>query len=264
MSERKNNFQRNLFFIPIVRFLMVIGILTWSYIFPIYLRDLGASDMTIAFAYSLFALGFSVFQIIGGHIADYFRKKQSIIIFQAIFPILFIFMSMVKSYLVLILIYFIYSILISLQFPIITGLLTNSVSEKDLSKAFARYQAFFIMGFGIGPIIGYYLLHWGVHINNLFQVCAGFFIISFFIVLLGLEEQSKDIIVDIHGKYKKFKLSKAIIALIIIGIFFFSVLQLSLFGPLPSMFMNDILKLEPIKINYVFGIAGILGGIYHI
>jgi MFS family permease len=236
--------------------------LTWAYLLPVYLKELGASDLFIGISYSAYAIGFCLFQLIGGHLADKFRKKRLIIIIQGIYPFLFLLMSITRSYYLLSFIYFIYALLTSLQFPILTGLLANSVPKNDFGNTFARYQANLIIGFSLGPLLGYFLLKKGLTIQNLFTITAFFASIAFLISLFGvLDENYLSVKKNISDK-KRFKMPKKLFPLLIAGIFFYVLLQFTFFGPFPTMFMNEIENLTPIKINLLFAIGGGFGGLF--
>ncbi|MCK5598974.1 MFS transporter [bacterium] len=252
--------ERNIQLIPINRFLTVVGLFTWLYIFPVYLKQLGATEFAVGLAYSFFNIGITMFQFPGGYLADIYKKKTLLLILQSLMPMIFICMGLVRSYKVLIALYFIYCVLASLNFPALSGLLANTSSKKNMGKAFSLFQAYFIMGFGLGPLLGYFLMSRGMPVADLFFVTAVFSLLSFLITLFWVAEE-QDIRPAVAERTWKVHLDTKLTGLFLAGSFFFILMQYTLFSPLPSIFMADKLDYDELKINLIFAVGGFLAGV---
>ena len=69
---------RNIKTIVVTLFLVSISSNTWFFLFPIFLKNLGASDKNVAFSYTILTVLITSGQYIGGIFSDKWGRKPAI------------------------------------------------------------------------------------------------------------------------------------------------------------------------------------------
>jgi len=82
-------FERNILVLSLTVLFILMAFYSWYPILPLYLQELGASDFQIGFSYTLLTLSYSLMQLGGGILADYFGRKLLISLPTFILPLLY-------------------------------------------------------------------------------------------------------------------------------------------------------------------------------
>lgn len=148
---------RNLYVVSVTILVSLLSLSTWLYLLPLFLKDLGATDKNVGLSYTLFTLGGTGLQFLGGFWADRWGRKTVIVFPTYATAILGILMGIVKIWWVVTLLYTLTAIFSSFQWPAFLSIIGESCENKE--RAFSIFEFSIVSGFAIGPLIGYFLLN---------------------------------------------------------------------------------------------------------
>jgi MFS family permease len=236
-------------------FLILLSFFSWYYVLPLYLKDLGASDAVVGTLYSIFGLGFTLAQVLGGYLADRLGRKKCIVYPTYTFPLLYLLLAYAKSWQIAALLYLISNIGSAIQMPSFTAIVGESSLEKG--RAFGYFETFVAFGIAAGPLLGGILLG-RIGVRGLILITAFVALITaigrhiFLIETLGIKRFEKVKEGEREGSFLRF---------LIFGIFLFLLLSLTTHGPFLTLFQEEVLKMTRDKINFLFAIGNFLGAI---
>ncbi len=148
---------RNLYIVSITVLVSLLSLSSWLYLLPIFLKDLGATDKNVGLSYTLFTLGGTGLQFIGGFLADRWGRKAVIVFPTYATAILGILMGIAKIWWVVTLLYTLTAIFSSFQWPAFLAIVGESCKNKE--RAFSIFEFSIVSGFALGPLVGYFLLN---------------------------------------------------------------------------------------------------------
>ncbi len=224
---------------------------SWYYLLPIHLQSLGASDRQIGISYTLFALGFTLAQTLGGYLTDRFGRRPVVVIPTYLFPIFYLLLAFAKVWWVCVLFYLFASISSAVQMPAFTAMISESSQRKG--RAFGFFEFIIACGIALGPLLGGILID-KIGIKGLFIITAFATLISailrscFLTEANGLEKQKVSI--QTH-------LTKNYIWFLVTGVFIFLVLNLTMNGPFLTLFQREVLSISLSRINLFFAVGGL-------
>ena len=70
---------RNVLVLSSTVFFILVALFSWYYLFPLYLKELGATESQIGLLYTLFTLSFTLLQLVGGVLSDRIGRKKCIV-----------------------------------------------------------------------------------------------------------------------------------------------------------------------------------------
>jgi len=243
--------ERNVVVLAFTVCIILLSLFSWYYLFPLFLKDLGASDRAVGFFYSLFVLGFTLAQWMGGYFADKFGRKKTILWPTYTFPILYSCLAFSFSYLLAGFLYLISNIGSAIQMPAFTAMIAESQEKKG--KAFGIFEFYVALGIAFGPLLGFFLLRI-TGIRTLILMTALVCLLSAVLRHIFLEET-----IELRRKMQKIEMGKDFILFTIFGIFIFTVFSLTIQGPFLTLFQKEVLLFSKKKINLMFALGNLLG-----
>lgn len=234
---------------------LVCSIFSWYFLFPLYLKDMGASDRTINVLYFLFNLTFYIAQIPGGILSDKLGRKPIVAGTTLVYALAGYGMAHSESWISASLFYVAATLSSSVQMPALYALLFESQNKKGLAFGLTSFS--YNLGLAFGPIVGALLLEKvGIRglllIYSLTATVVGLVRWLFLEETLNLKENDSTI---------SLAMNKTRLMTIVGGTFFFLCLTLTINGPYISLFQKENLKLSEQEINTVFAQTGIASAI---
>lgn len=243
---------RNVIVLSGTSFILIFSLFTWLFLLPIYMKSLGAEDFHIGVSYSLFGLGYTVAQFLGGYLSDRFGRKYLIVIPTWLFSVLYLFMALSNNWIQVAILYLLISISSAFQSPSFTSIIAESVEEGKIGFGFGTFELLIMVGISLGPLAGSVFIEM-FSIRELIIGSAIASLIAAILRQLGLIEPVK----RQEKKLMKFTLGRNQIWFIIAGSLMFLSLSFTINGPFMTLYQEEILGLEESEINLLFGIAGI-------
>jgi len=247
--------EQNVKVISWTTFSILVSFFSWYYVLPLYLKDLGASDAIIGTLYSIFGLGFTLTQVLGGYISDKLGRKKCIVYPTYTFPVLYILMAYSKTWQIAALFYLLSNIGSALQMPSFTAIVGESSEQRG--SAFGYFETFVAFGIALGPLIGGILLN-KIGIKGLLLLTSLVALLTaigrhiFLVETLGFKKVIEEKRQREEGSFLRF---------LIFGVFLFLLLSLTTHGPFLTLFQEEVLSMTRDKINFLFAIGNFLGAI---
>ncbi len=229
---------------------------SWYYLFPIHLEKLGASQREIGISYTLFCLGFTLAQILGGYLTDRFGRKFIIVVPTYAFPILYLFLALARVWWVCVIYYLATSILSAIQIPAFTSMLSESTERKG--RAFGFFEFSIAIGIALGPLLGGFLVE-KTGIENLILLTALGTFASAMARFLFLREERTAEKMERMDVWRG--ITKNYMWFLVAGSFLFLVLTLTINGPFLSLFQKEVLSFSSSRINFLFAVGGLFSAI---
>jgi len=250
---------RNIKTIVVTLFVVSISSNTWFFLFPIFLKNLGASDKNVAFSYTILTFLITSGQYIGGIFSDKWGRKPVITYPTLIIGILLFALSYSKHWTFAIIVMGISHFISSFQMPAFTALIGES-SEKEKGKIFGYTELAYFLGCATGPLIGALLLTW-FNLNIIMRLSSSLVFVAFILRLLYLEE-------TFHSEHQEINIKGIVNPLFIVflaaGIFFYLMDATTVWGPFITLHMKEFLKFNKKNINLLFSLGAFLQAIVSI
>jgi len=253
--------EQNVSVLSLTVLFVLIAFFSWYPVLPIYLRELGANDFQVGFAYTLLALSYTLMQFLGGILSDLFGRKWLIIIPSFIFPPLYIFAGNSSHWFNLIFFLVLTNSLSAIQLPSFFSMIAESVPKNKRGKAYGGFELFAILGITIGPAIGMILI-------PLVEMKYLFYLTSFTTFLCALarmfwlkETHHYRTKINKIDSFKKL-FNKKILRITLALSFLFLLFNLTTNGPFISLYANEVMDLDKSKINLLFALGGLAAVIY--
>ena len=252
LSADSSKASRNVAIISITSFLIVFPLFSWLFLLPLYLKSLGADDVSIGVSYSFFGLGYTLAQFLGGYLSDRFGRKYLIVIPTWLFSVFYTLMAFSPSWVYVALFYLLVSIGSAFQSPSFTSMIAESVRKEHVGRAFGMFELSIMMGIALGPLVGSSLVSM-FGIRALIMSTATASLLAAVLRQLGLVETTK----RRRKALVKFVFERNHIWFIIAGSLMFLALSFTINGPFLTLYQEEVLGLEEGQINLLFGLAGI-------
>ncbi len=135
---------------------VVFFMFTWNYLFPSFLKNLGASKELIGLSFSLNFLFYTVFQVVGGAVSDRTGRKPLIVYPGYLTAFFYLLISISWNVYHVVLLSAAAAAMSAFQWPAMLALISDSSDRPG--KYYARMEAFVSLGIGLGPFVGAVLL----------------------------------------------------------------------------------------------------------
>jgi MFS family permease len=146
--------ERNVVMISVSILLVLIPLSAWWNVFPLYLENLGASQVEIGLVYSLFYIITSGSEFVGGFLSDRYGRKLLIVLPTFVFILSHSLTGLALTWTVAAVGFLLTSLFNGIQTPSFISMIAESVDEAKRGRAFGMYEFFLDLGFVIGPLIG--------------------------------------------------------------------------------------------------------------
>lgn len=251
---------RNVIVLSIAMFFTFSALFSWSLIFPTYLKDLGATDSELGIAYTLFTLSITLFQLLGGSLADRFGRKALIVIPGLAFPPTLVLLLLTDQWMIAAALFIVTNIITALQFPAMSALLAESGANRH--RAFIWFEAALSFGAAFGPVIGALLLWQWDDMRVLFGVSAAITLGAAIISWIWLQE-TKHRTNTSHQRLRLRDVFRPNLRWFLIsGSFMALAFSISIMGPFLTLHLDEVLLQSESNINLLFaagwGVAALL------
>jgi MFS family permease len=256
------NPNRNVIALSVTTFWVVFTLFSWLYLLPVYLKELGATDAHLGVAYSIFGLGFTIMQALGGILSDRLGRKRLIVYPTYLMPVCFLVVAQAGHWLVAAALFFVSNVLTALQMPSFMSMIHESSQRKG--RAFGLFEFFIMLGIASGSLVGSFLVK-GIGIRWLIRGTAAISLVAAVVrhALLRetlnharheagslVERFSLRLIIDRHRKWILFA-----------AIFLFLAFSITVYGPFLTLFQEEVLRFGEDRINLFFAIGGFLSAL---
>jgi len=232
-------------------FANLVALFSWFYLLPVHLKKLGASDPDIGLAYTLFTLGLTIFQGLGGYLADRYGRKALIVVPTFAFPIAYGAMALSADWRLTASMYLFADIVTALQIPAFAALLAESIERRE--RAFIWYEAAASLGAALGPFVG-------AALGDLWDLQA-FMGLTAVVTLLAavtrlalLAETKKATVTPVGSRPLTQMITRDLRWFFLGGSLLFLATSITL-GPFPTLYFKEGLFKSESEINLLFGIG---------
>ncbi len=243
--------KRNLIVLSSTIAVSLLSLTTWLYILPIFLKDLGASDPNVGLSYTIFTLGNTAFQFLGGFIADRWGRKWVIAIPTYFIAISAIIISLARVWWVVTVFYGMMTVLSSIQWPAFLAMIGESCSRKE--RAFSIFEFSLVSGLAFGPLLGFWLLNF-LQIRQLIVMTGVILFLSAVARHLFLYETLK-VRGELRFDFNKI-FTREVKTFLAGSVFLYLLFSLSINGPFISLHLKDF-GLDERKINLIISYSTI-------
>ncbi len=250
---------RNIATISTTVALMTFSIFSWFTILPIYLKELGATDMEVGISYSIISISFLIFQYPGGVFSDTYGRKK-LIVYPTFIAALFFFLSYIfHNWIMLVITASVQNMVSAIQLPAFIPLVAESVSEEKKGTAFSLLELSASGGIALGQITGGLLLKYTT-VRNLILFTAIIAFINGLLRYFFLEET------HFYKREKKglnriplrtILKNKYFLILLFGSAVFYALFSLTNYGPFIAMYSKEILGFSKSSVNILYGIGGL-------
>ncbi len=250
---------RNIITISTTVALMTFSIFSWFTILPIYLKELGATDIQVGFSYSIISISFLLFQYPGGILSDTFGRKGLIVYPTFIAALFFLLGYIFHNWVMLVITASVQNMVSALQLPAFIALIAESVSEKEKGAAFSLLELGASGGIALGQLMGGILLRYTT-VKTLLLITAIIAFTNGMLRFLFLEEthfyKKKE---DGFNRLPLREVlgNKAFLTLLIASALFYAVFSLTTYGPFIAIYSKEVLKLTKSSVNILYSIGGL-------
>lgn len=234
--------------------LVLIAYFAWSPVLPLYLRKLGASEVEIGIAFSIFTLANAVPALFGGILSDRIGRKWVITAPGVLLVPLYLFAGISRDWWLVVAALAATFFLGAIQYPAMQALVSES-DENQRAGAFAMLE-FFVLGAAIvGPLIGSFLLDtFGV---NGLLLAHGVTVIPATLARARWlhETHHKTHRAEFDPKRWRAAITGQGLWITAANALFMLALGLSVEGPFGTLLANDVWKLDDQQIEWVWAVG---------
>ena len=248
---------RNVLVLSSTVFFILVALFSWYYLFPLYLKELGATESQIGLLYTLFTLSFTLLQLVGGVLSDRIGRKKCIVWPTYVYALALFFTAMSGNWLGASIFYLAGNLASAVQMPSFTAMVSESTERKG--QAFSIFETFVAFGLATGPLVGGLLLPF-ISIRGLIFVTSLVVLLSGFIRHLLLEERNFS-----KESGTRFSLSgpfpKPYMIFLLAGSLMYLIFSLTSNGPFLTLFGSEMLGLKKSTINFYFAAGTYIGAL---
>jgi len=235
--------------------LVLIANFMWTPLTALHLRALGADDVQIGVAFSVFTLLHSLPALLGGMLADRFGRKWVITLPGLLTVPLYVLASLTRDWLIFSILLSCTNFLGSLQWPAMQAFMSESDEERR-AMAFSFIEIFVLGAVIVGPLLGSFLLP-TLGISGLIFLHALALVPASVVRATQLHETHH----EAHRSTPNLREWRTAIpsgALWIIGAnaVFALTIGLSFEGPFSALLSNDVWKLDEQQIQWMNSLGG--------
>jgi len=253
---------RNVVILSLSMLFAFTALFSWSYLFPVHLKDLGANDTEIGIAYTLFALALTLFQFLGGILADRFGRRLMIVVPAILIAPLTALLLHAETWLVAAGVFVLLNIAGAIQFPAFNAILAESTENRK--RAFIWFEAALSFGGAIGPIAGALILadpeffnifNLSSGMESLFAIAAILSMLAAIVVYIALQE-TKQSTGHVHERIRLSDITRPNIRWFVLSASFAAlVLSISILGPFITLHLEEVMGQSNSQINIFWAIG---------
>ena len=242
--------------ICISEFLFFFGDGLFTFLLPVYIRQLDASATDVGLLYAFYYLSNGLSVLAGGFLADRFDRKKIIIFSSLIWIPVPLMMLMATSWSQMLLPMILYGAYFCA--PAVSVHIAKSSAEHRYMFAYGMWSASTCLGYVFSPSLGGFIASSiGMHI--VFLLSFAFFLASMFPLFFIRTQQTEENKISAKSSTEK---TSNMTRLIILACFFSTAMFFyNLLNPLVSQFTNEVYGQSLLNIG-IFGVATSMGGFF--
>lgn len=230
--------------------LVLTAYFAWSPLIALHLRELGATDLEVGVAFSIFTLAHYLPAMLGGVLADRFGRKWVFTLPGVLLSPLYLLAGLTHDWVTLTAILSATNFIGAMQWPAMQAFMSES-DEARRATAFSFMEIFVLSAAIVGPLVGSFLL-------PTFGVAGLIFAHGIVLVpatlarALILREPHHDA-PRLEQKFSTWHtaFSPAILWIVAANALFALALGLSFEGPFSALLANDVWKINQVQIQWV-------------
>ncbi|MCB2225772.1 MAG: MFS transporter [Desulfarculaceae bacterium] len=191
MTSPAPSYRRALVILGLAVFVSMCGVGIIVPFLPIYARELGASGVLMGLIFSSFSLSRGLVVPLVGGLSDRIGRKPFIILGQAGYAAVAILFIYTASPFGLVMDRLLQGVFAAMVLPIAMALVADAAPLGMEGRVFGGFNMFFLMGFGVGPLIGGAVYEYA-GLNANFWLMAGLSLASLAAVALFVKEPPKE------------------------------------------------------------------------
>ena len=247
--------QRNVIVISLTLFVMMAAYFSWYLLLPLYLRQLGASNIQVGLSYTLLAISWAAMQLMGGFLADRVGRKPLIALPTFVAVLLYYLVGTSRTWQSLVVFLVLVNSFSALQWPAFLSMLAESVSSHRQGAAFSLMELFVVLGITVGPAVGAALLP-RIGLSGLMMITALLAIPCAVVRAVFLRETKAQCRQE-DGRPARWLLQRRHGTFLMAAIFLALALTLTVYGPFIALYAKDIISLGESQINLMFALGGL-------
>lgn len=250
MFTQYRQLSRNTIVLSMTVGLVLTAYFAWSPLLALHLRALGANDVQVGVAFSIFTLAHYLPAMLGGVLADRFGRKWIFTAPGVLLAPLYLVGGLTTDWVMLTLILSLTNFVGAMQWPAMQAFMSES-DEGQRATAFSFMEIFVLGAAIVGPLISSALL-------PVFGVAG--LILAHAVVLIPATVARALVLRETHHHTQRttFKLQQwrtafpnTVLWVVGANVFFALALGLSFEGPFSALLANDVWKLNEVQIQWV-------------
>lgn len=232
---------------------------TWPFLALYFEESLGIPISVVGIIFTLFSVTSIVFSLVGGGLADFLGRKNTLLAGSAISFALFFAISFIvqdrADVLPIMILFILTSIGGSFVFPSASALVADVTPDSERTNGYVVYRILTNLGWAIGPLAGSLIIVYGIHwIFILVSICS---VIQGVLVLFFVKDARKTL--PSGTKKAKFSILSYDRYLIVfsIGTFFLTMVSSQFSVTLP-LYSGIFLHIPSSQIGYIYAVNGII------
>ncbi len=263
MFKQYRQLSRNTISLSITVGLVLTAYFAWSPLIALHIRDLGATELEVGLAFSIFTLANYLPAMLGGMIADRFGRKWVITAPGLLLAPLYIAAGLTQNWITLTILLSCTNFFGAMQWPAMQALMSESDEERR-ATAFSLMEVFVLGAAIIGPLASSFVLP-TVGISGLIIAHGIILIPASIIRMLELRETHQPRQrTTLNSKNWRKTFPKAVLWVVAANTLLALALGLSFEGPFGALLANDIWRLDEVQIQWLnaAGAAAALLGVW--
>jgi len=251
----------NVYVVSGTLFINTVFYFSWYPVLPIHLRALGADDIAIGFIYFVLSFSFTLFQFLGGILADKFSLKKIIVATTLLGIPAYIGAGLSHNWIIFAVFVFCFEVFNAIQWPAFMLSISEFSSKKELGFAYSVFEASIILSFTAGPALGFMLMPFvSVPYLIIFSglICIFTAVIRLFFLNDHVNKRSEGFNFAAFSGFFNFKF---FISFLIFGMFAL-IIMLTSYGPFIAIYCKDVFNFTERKIQFIMFIGNLFAGMF--
>ncbi len=240
-------FKRDVLLVGLSLLLSLTAVFSFYHLLPVFLSDLGFSEKSLGYFYTVFLFSYNFGQLAGGLFLRRISPRTLYALSTFLVALALFIISFLKSRILIVFVLFIVYFLWGVQLPP-QGVIVHD-AEEDAMRGFSQIEFFALIGILIGPFFGYALLKYLSLTSVIFVAAIIEVVVSVLRYLVKTQGEVP------QNKVRFPKLTREVLIITAFVSLSFFVFYSTADGPFIPSIMKEVLGLNMRSISLVFGIS---------
>jgi MFS family permease len=256
-AYKKVAVNRNIMVLSITVFLVFGASLSWLFVFPLYLRHLGAQEMDIGLSYLLINTAVYLLSFPGGFLSDRIGRVKMIVIPTYIVPFLYLSAAFTNNWLTAAISVAVANLFVGMQLPALFSIYAESVEDNQRGHSFGMLSISAAASAAVGPGLGSFFSSTVDQIRGVIIFCAAITFICAVIRQFTLTDTNRHDTFNVTFKQVIKSFDRNIIIFLFALTFFALMFNTTYYGPFVTLYSKDIIKLPAETIQRMIMLGGV-------